>query len=227
MILLKDYESLNQQVKRFKKENGFIDVDLPAFLSANDLESFRDYFQSQLNNLLKKPRGTSPIKVSRISPLVLLQYQYPSDEEYYNLEKDLENVRFLAEHIYEQVKIIENQKLHVTEIVLRADLAPKKSDLQYSAESPYKSEFGSSIDIVYSELNKESNQNISIENINITSGAINLEKLVILKLHSLRRYLNRQLEVTIKIPVKLELTTGNEDQLYIQSYSVVIKIKME
>ena len=215
---------LNDKIKTFEERHGLSDVDLKKLIQTRDLEGLRKFYQKELDNTLVKPKNTSPIKITETPNTLTLIYQYPSDEEKYNLDKDLRDAQLMTTHIASKINEIQSQGLQIESILIRADLALSNTMLQYNKNATYNGEYGETHSVSIKTYDKETKSSFPQKNLIIKKGTIDLEKLVALKMYSMRKAMVQKMKMK-DVLINLELTTGNFNQQFTQLYSIEIKVK--
>ena len=220
--LVNQFNRSEVSMNNFASANGLGTVNLPQLIAANKTTEVARYFQTQLDAMLSPPEDLLPVIASQANGRLLLDYRFSSDEEKYNLDTDLEKIRYLCNHLINQVKTIEEQGLQVEKISITTALGYGMSDLNLRAEEAYAGEYGFTINVNGKRTDVMSNQTQS-RTMSISKGAITIEQVAGLKLYSLQKALSKGgLE---NIPVELNWSAGNPNQDYAQLFTIRFFVK--
>ncbi len=220
--VVKDYTRLVGNIRNVEKSNGIFSVDLNLMVTNKDLRGLEDYYQSELNGAIGLPEKIKPVKVSTDGFSVYLTYEFPYNRENFNLEKEINRQRFLADHILQQIKELKAENINIESITMNASMQERVSSLENTPIStPYVEEFGFRVTVDYRFFD-DLEKTIDDASLTIQKGEINLKELACLKLYGFKRYFNKNGTDT---SFNLEMTAPNYNQIEPQVYSIVIEVK--
>lgn len=199
---------------------------LSSLVRDKDVVKLQSYFQQKLSTALGITDNALPVVVTTDGLLLKLKYEYAHSQPDFKLERTLSEPRFIADHINEQIKMLEIEDVKIENIVIAAKLQSRKSSLEETTlDTRYnENQFGPYVNVKYRFFDELEKTIESLEE-NVSSGEVNLLELTCLKLYGLKRYIERNGGVVSKASTELELRAPNYEQIHSEIYSITIEFK--
>lgn len=210
------YENLKLDIKNWSNETAF-DTPTEGLSPKNDLAVLETQLQSEIENLTDKPK-TLEVKVKANEQNVEVTYHMENDQENWHLD-EMHSMNTLAQLALDNIIGFKKQDLEIVSVEIWSTLKAASTSLQtevdllYSTKEPSKK-----VDITHNIFGEDSTSDKAFQ---INPGQLNQEKLVVLKMNSLKEFILAK----TKVPVVLKMTTNNANQLFKEVYSIQVVVK--
>ena len=219
------YQELNgkhqQYIRQIAALEKQIGPDVSKIIRRGNLADLKAYYQQQLDALPSKPRNILPVVVNLGNQNLQITYEFPNGKEAYDMKSPPQkDTRNLIHHIVEKIQELAAQNYEIKSIDIFAKMRVSADKLSYGA-GKYTGEFGNPISINY-KLYDRSQRLIITKVQDVLTGAINLENLAALKLHSFKTNFQEQNPKVITVNLQI---IAPADQRFPQMYQIKVNVE--